>query len=77
MKIQKATKWLCENASRLERFAGQWVLFSVHEGLVSKGESLPLVMRSARRKRVLKRPFVFHVPSRDELKNPFPAALKK
>ena len=71
MKIQKATKWLCENASRLEKFSGQWVLFSVHEGLVSRGDSLSCVLREARKKKVTKRPFVFHVPSRDDLKMPW------
>lgn len=72
MKIQKETKWLCENARNLERFSGKWVMFSTHEGVVSKGASLDHVLKSARRKRSSKSPYVFHVPSKDELGIPLP-----
>ncbi len=66
------TRWLCEHARSLERYSGQWVMFSVSEGVVSNNGSLQKVLRSARKLTVDKKPFVFHVPSRDELISPHP-----
>lgn len=63
MRLHKGTKWLCENARRLEKFSGQWVVFNEKQGMVSKGRSLEMVLRSAR-SNLKFRPFVFHVPSR-------------
>ena len=67
MTFQKETKWFCENAKGLEKFAGQWVLFSAHEGLVGNGESLAQVLKAARHKKAKNTPFVFHIPSKEEL----------
>lgn len=67
MQLQKETKWLCENAKGLEKFSGQWVLFSAKEGLVGCGESLAQVLKAARHKKDKHTPFVFHVPSKEEL----------
>jgi hypothetical protein len=66
MSQKNETRWLCENARTLEKFPGQWVMFSVREGIVEKGESLDRVLR-ARRTKNGARPYVFHVPSKDEM----------
>jgi hypothetical protein len=72
MNQKKETEWLCQNAQSLEQFAGQWVVFSVHEGLVSRGEKLQSVLSAAKKRHLHKTPFVFHVPSRNELGCPHP-----
>lgn len=70
MEIRKETKWLCENARALERFAGQWVVFDTTKGLVNKGDSLMRLLRDASKPPVKDPPFVFHVPSKTELDAP-------
>ncbi|MBV9080396.1 MAG: hypothetical protein JO102_04670 [Elusimicrobia bacterium] len=77
MEIRKETKWLCENARALERFSGKWVMFSAMEGLVRNDESLKRLMRAARKIRLSEKPFVFHVPSKDELAQPLPGARRR
>ncbi|MCB4757445.1 MAG: DUF5678 domain-containing protein [Elusimicrobia bacterium] len=77
MKLQKETKWLCENSRALERFAGKWVAFCVNEGLVAKGASLDSILRCAKKRKLSRRSFVFHVPSKDELHIPFPYSERK
>lgn len=70
------TRWLCENSRSLERFSGQWVVFSVEEGVVQKGESLDHVLKSARRTKMKERSFVLHIPSKGELISPLLVAKK-
>ena len=77
MKIQNELKWLCENSKRLENCSGQWVLFSVHEGLVSNGKSLDAVLRAAKKTKLSEDPFILHVPSKNDLKYPFPQLKDK
>lgn len=77
MELCKETKWLCENAKRLEKFAGQWVSFSANEGLVGSGSSLDHALKNSRNKHFRTAPFVFHVPSKEELTAPLPFAPKK
>ncbi len=77
MDICKHTKWLCENTQRLEQFAGRWVSFSTEKNDVQCADSLKQVMRSSGTKRNQSVPFVFHVPSKADLRNPFPIATKK
>ncbi len=76
MKGRDNIVWLCENARRLEQFAGQWVMFNTREGVVSRGESLQAVMKACRRHKMKQDPFIFHVPSKDELSSPIPACKK-
>lgn len=66
MKTKDATEWLRSNAKRIERFSGRWVAFNVDEGVVSKGRSLDLVLRAAKRKKS-DEAFVLHVPSPADL----------
>ncbi len=77
MNFCKETRWLCENAKSLEKFAGQWVMFSANEGLVGNDESFLNVFRSTRSKKSKSTPFVFHVPSKEELAAPLPLIAKK
>jgi hypothetical protein len=70
MSQKNETRWLCENASALEKFPGQWVMFSVREGIVEKGDSLDKVLRGARKCKNGTRPYLFHVPSKDEMASP-------
>lgn len=70
--MNNETKWLCENARNLERFAGQWVKFNVHEGVVKNGSSLLSVLKAGRDAKTPDKPFVFHVPSKEELKHVTP-----
>ena len=67
MEIQKECKWLIENSRKLEKFSGQWVVFNVNEGLVSKGKSLNAVLKMARKKKKAETPFIFHVPPKEEI----------
>jgi hypothetical protein len=67
MSQKNETRWLCENASALEKFPGQWIMFSVREGIVNKGDSLDKVLRNGRRAKNGTRPYIFHVPSKDEM----------
>lgn len=60
MDMIKETQWLCEHARILEKFSGQCVVFNTKEGIVSG------------KKRSSETPFLFHVPSKDELISPFP-----
>lgn len=71
MDVCKETKWLCENAKTLEKFAGQWVSFTAHDGIVSTNLSFD------RLKKIKPSAFVFHVPSKEELGSPLPVAKKK
>jgi hypothetical protein len=77
MDIRKETKWLCENAHALEQYSGKWVMFSVGEGVVRKGDSLPRLLREARNLHMAEKPFVFHVPSKRELAAPLPGARRR
>lgn len=74
MSFTKETKWFCENASSLEKFSGKWVAFCVEKGVVSEGDTLDFVMKEIRRRNPAEKPFVFHVPSKDECNNPVPAS---
>lgn len=67
MNIENETKWLCENARNLEKFSGQWVLFSVHEGVVKNGASLRAILKARHDNKIRNKPFIFHVPSKKEL----------
>jgi hypothetical protein len=75
--ICKHTKWLCENTRRLEKFAGRWVAFLTEENHVRSGNSLKQALQSSGAKRNQPVPFVFHVPSKAALRNPFPIATQK
>jgi Family of unknown function (DUF5678) len=66
----RETVWLCEHARALEKFSGQYVKFSVDEGLVCAGETLTQVLSHKAGKKSHAKPFVFHVPSKDELSHP-------
>ncbi len=77
MDICKHTKWLCENTQRLEQFAGQLVIFSTEKNDVHCADSRKRVMRFAGTKRNQSVPFVFHVPSKADLRNPLSIAAKK
>jgi len=68
MKIKKELKWLCEHSKQLEQFSGNWVMFSINEGVVSQGRSLERIIKEAKEKKSVIQPFVLHVPSKDELK---------
>jgi hypothetical protein len=70
MSQKNETRWLCENAKALEKFPGQWVMFTTHNGIVETGASLDKVLRGARKSKARNRSFVFHVPSPDELAAP-------
>jgi hypothetical protein len=59
--------WLCENASKLEQFAGRWVMFDVNEGVVSCEESLDRLIKMVKKHKKVKKPFLFHVPTKDDL----------
>ena len=72
MNLTKETKWMCEHASALEKFSGKMVMFNVPEGVVSKGSTLDQVLHSAKKKKYDEQPFLFHVPSKDELQSPVP-----
>ena len=76
MDICKETKWLCENAKSLEKYSGQWVVFSATRGLVGKASTLNNALRSFRHAKS-SQPFLFHVPSKEELVSPLPVASKK
>jgi hypothetical protein len=73
MAFTKETKWFCENASALEKFSGKWVGFSVEKGVLSNGDKLSMVMKKLGSRQAIKKSFVFHVPSKDELQVPRPA----
>lgn len=77
MNICKETKWLCENAKSLEKYSGQWVVFSANEGIVDRAGSLSAVLKSFRHMKSKSAPFLFHVPSQEELISPLPVASKK
>ncbi len=71
MRLTKECKWFCEHASQLEKFSGEWVMFRVEEGIVCHGPTLNSVMNTVRKmKRNLTKPYIFHVPSREELSVP-------
>ncbi len=70
MELTKEIKWLCENARSLEKFSGQWVMFSTREGVVSNGPSLQKVLNASKKMKPSEKPFVFHVPSKEELGSP-------
>jgi hypothetical protein len=69
MTQKNETRWLCENARSLEKFPGQWVVFSVREGIVETGESLDKVLKGAKKCKNGARPFFFHVPSKEDMAN--------
>ena len=73
MRIQKETKWLCENAKGLEEYSGQWVVFSANEGLVCKGACLERIMKESKKRKLSLKPFVFHVPPKEIAEDPLPA----
>lgn len=70
MAYTKESKWFCEHASSLERFSGRWIAFGTKNGVVSDGDKLEKVLAIAKRRGHIESPFVFHVPSKDELKAP-------
>jgi len=59
--------WLCENARKLEKFSGRWVMFNLKEGVVSSGESLERMFKLVKKHKKFRKPFIFHVPTKDEL----------
>lgn len=59
--------WLCENARNLEQFAGRWVMFDTKEGVVSCEKSLEKLMKMVKKQKKCKHPFLFHVPTKDDL----------
>lgn len=65
--ITKETKWLCEHSRALERFSGKWVVFSAKEGMVAQSASLNKIIKVTSKFKKAGKPFVFHVPSKDEL----------
>ncbi len=67
MTRKKEIFWLCENAGKLEKFAGQWVVFDAKEGLVSCEKSLGRLLKMVKKQKKVKKPFLFHVPSKDDL----------
>lgn len=77
MDICKETKWLCENAKSLEKFSGRWVVFSSHDGLMRSCDSVATAIKSVRPSKSKISPFLFHVPSKEELVSPFPVVAKK
>lgn len=77
MNICKETKWLCENAKSLEKYSGQWVVFSAGAGLLSCSDTLPPALKSVRHTKSSSNPFLFHVPSKAELVSPLPVANKQ
>lgn len=73
MSLTKETKWLCEHAKILEKYSGKWILFNLHEGVLCSGGSVDQVMAQQPVKgKSHKDPFIFHVPSKDELESPLP-----
>ncbi len=74
MAFTKETKWLCENASALEKFSGKWVAFSADKGVLANGKTLAVALRKMKIHQAIRRPFVFHVPSKDELLSSQPHA---
>ncbi len=68
MNICKETKWLCENARALEKFAGQLVAFSATRGIIGRGKSFESIFKTSLPKKSA--PFVFHVPSKKDLASP-------
>lgn len=60
MQLTKETQWLCEHAKTLEKFSGQCVTFTAEEGIMLG------------KKKSSETPFLFHVPSKDELLAPAP-----
>ncbi len=77
MALKNETRWLCENSKALEQYSGQWVMFSVNEGVVGKGESLKKVLEDAKKLNIHPRPYVFLVPSKEELGSPVALLPKK
>ena len=70
MQLTKETKWLCENATELEKFSGQWVAFNVRQGVTVNGLSFVKTFSASKKVRATEKSFVFHVPSKDELGSP-------
>lgn len=73
----KGTKWLCENASRLEQLSGRLVMFCANDGLVSHGETLDGVLSEAARKKVSGTSYLLHVPSKSDLASPLLPIVRK
>jgi len=67
MAVMSETKWLCRNSRELEKFSGQWVLFSAEEGVLRCDASLEKLLVEAKGIRSRPRPFVLHVPSKKEM----------
>jgi len=72
MNLAKETRWLCENAKSLEKFPGQWIMFCPTDGVLCKGESLKKVLETVHRKKHPHKPYIFLVPSKDQLGFPVP-----
>ena len=70
MSLTKETKWLCEHAKVLEKYSGQWILFDIQEGVLSSGPSIDHLMAHPKKVKGKKEPFIFHVPSKDDLLSP-------
>jgi hypothetical protein len=77
MKIRNETKWLCENARDLERYSGQWVMFTTMQGVVRKNDSLTRLLKESKNEPMREKPFVFHVPSKQELAAPLIGARRR
>jgi hypothetical protein len=70
MSLIKEAKWMCENSKSLERYAGRWVAFLPEQGIVGCAASLSKALAKAARLKDRKQPFVFHVPTLEELRFP-------
>ena len=72
MNPTKETRWLCEHSKVLEKFSGKCVVFNIMEGVVSDGESTEKFLWGIKKMKPQGKPFLFHVPSKDELTTPMP-----
>ena len=77
MIICKETKWMCENSKNLEKYSGKWIVFSAAAGLLSTSDTLNPALKTVRHSKSSSAPFLFHVPSKEDLVSPLPVAAKK
>lgn len=74
MNMNREAKWMCENSKELERFAGQWVLFTPGQGIVGCAHSLKVALAKVNKHQHREKPYMFHVPTSKELGFPFPVS---
>ena len=70
------TESLCEMAGALERFAGQCVVMNPGKRVICGSFSMDVLSRETHKSKWKGKPFVFHVPSKEEVGSPIPV-LKK